>query len=251
MSEFIVNKISEFIRAADAIKATAEIPLWHGRVSTYIRQLFGSELGKEYLGVCGDSYSRDSVQKGIGFLEALAAKLQVGLPASGLQPVTAKTISMEPQFSPTIAKNKKVFIVHGRDAAAKETLARFIEKLDLDAIILHEQPNMGQTIIEKFEVFSDVGYAVVLLTPDDVGYPKGEEGKNKKRARQNVILELGYFIGKLGRKRVCALYSEGVEMPSDYQGVVYIQLDPAGAWKTKLAQELVQAGMNINLKGIL
>jgi predicted nucleotide-binding protein len=97
----------------------------------------------------------------------------------------------------------------------KESVARFLEKLDLRPIILHEQPNKGRTVIEKFEAHSDVGFAVVLLTPDDVGGLASSPDKLSRRARQNVILELGYFIGKLGRAKVCALYKEGVEIPSD------------------------------------
>ena len=94
----------------------------------------------------------------------------------------------------------RVFVVHGRDAGAKNEVARFLSKLKLEPVILHEKPNQGRTIIEKFERFSDVSFAVVLLTPDDVGRPAGQSEKfDKSRARQNVILELGHFLGKLGR----------------------------------------------------
>ncbi len=144
-----------------------------------------------------------------------------------------------------------VFIVHGHDEAAKETVARFIEKVSLKAIILHEQPNAGRTIIEKFEDYSNVGFAIVLLTPDDLGASRDKRvSKYKPRARQNVILELGYFMGKLGRGRVCALYKEGVETPSDYQGVLYIQMDDAGAWRMSLAKEIKQAGIEADLNKI-
>ena len=131
----------------------------------------------------------------------------------------------------------------------KQTVARFLEKLGLDVVILHEQPNEGKTIIEKLETHSSdvaIGYAVVLLTPDDVGKLASDEGVTSPRARQNVILELGYFIGKLGRARVCALHSGGVETPSDYHGVIYIPLDEAGGWKLKLATELEAADFKID-----
>lgn len=140
-----------------------------------------------------------------------------------------------------------VFIVHGRDETAKETVARFIERLDVKAIILHEQPNAGKTIIEKFEAYSNVGFAVVLLTPDDIGSPKSIASKGKPRARQNVIFELGYFIGKLGRERVCALYKEEIELPSDIDGLVYIPMDKSGAWKSSLAKEMKHARLQIDL----
>ena len=101
--------------------------------------------------------------------------------------------------------------------------ARFIEKLGLELIVLHEQPNKGRTIIEKFQDYSNVSYAVVLLTPDDRGgVASSKLEEQQPRARQNVIFELGYFIGKLSRKRVCALYIDGVEIPSDYSGVLFI-----------------------------
>ena len=109
---------------------------------------------------------------------------------------------------------QEVFVVHGQDEAAKEVVARFSEKLALRAVILHEQPNVGRTIIDKCEAYSDVGFAVVLLTPDDVGGIRDEATELKPRARQNVIFEFRYFIGKLGGRRVCALYKE-VETSSD------------------------------------
>lgn len=140
-----------------------------------------------------------------------------------------------------------VFIVHGHDETAKESAARFIEKLGLKAIILHEQSNAGRTIIEKFEANSNVAFALVLLTPDDIGAPKDKKDEAKPRARQNVILELGYFMGKLGRGRVCVLYKEGVEIPSDYQGVLYIPMDSADAWRMTLAKEIKEAGLPVDL----
>jgi predicted nucleotide-binding protein len=141
--------------------------------------------------------------------------------------------------------SRKVFIVHGHDEAAKESLARVLEKLDLKAIILHEQADGGKTLIEKFEEHSsDVVFAVILLTPDDDGKSKSEIDL-KGRARQNVIFELGYFIGKLGRGKVVLLYKGG-EIPSDLQGVIYkSMLD--GAWRLELAKEIKNAGIEVDL----
>ena len=140
----------------------------------------------------------------------------------------------------------KVFVVHGHDEAARETVARFLERLELAPVILHEQPNEGRTIIEKIEDNADVAFAVVLLTPDDMGALAANTDNLKPRARQNVILELGYFIGRLGRERVCALRKDGVETPSDYDGVVYTDLDDAGAWKIGLFKELQAAGFDVD-----
>jgi predicted nucleotide-binding protein len=147
--------------------------------------------------------------------------------------------------------HQSVFLVHGKDDTSRETVARFMEKLNLKVIILHEQPSRGRTIIEKFEHGSQVGFAVALLTPDDVGAAKENPADLHPRARQNVIFELGYFCGALSRTRVCALYVEGVEIPSDFHGVVYIPLDSTGGWKLKLTKELLEAGMQANISGAL
>jgi predicted nucleotide-binding protein len=194
-------------------------------------------------GGSGDAGWQYRVSGQIGYLDGLAVKLKRGIP-SEVQP--AQRVAP----TPTRASNR-VFLVHGHDDGAKELVARFLGKLKLDTIILHEQPNGGRTIIEKFEAFSDVGFAIVLMTPDDVGASAGTPEKLVKRARQNVILELGYFTGKIGRTRVCALHKPGLEIPSDIHGVLYVELDNGGGWKAKLAQELVQAKVDIDLQGLL
>lgn len=180
----------------------------------------------------------------VGYLEGLLESLS----GEQIEPREAAP----PGTSRTLADAKKVFIVHGHEGEAKEMLARFLARLGLEPIILHEQPNGGATLIEKFEVFSrDVAFAVVLLTPDDVGGKKRTPPQLVPRARQNVILELGYFMGKLGRGRVCALYRKDVELPSDYQGVVYVEIDDGGAWKARLAQELIHCKLPIQLEALL
>lgn len=142
----------------------------------------------------------------------------------------------------------KVFLVHGHDENILHQAARLLEKLGMEVIVLREQPNQGNTIIEKFEAYSDVGFAVILLTGDDQGGTRGCSLEAlRPRARQNVIFELGYFIGRLGRNRVCALYSEGVEVPSDYSGVVYTKIDAGSAWRFEVAKELRAAGYTIDL----
>jgi len=145
--------------------------------------------------------------------------------------------------------SNKIFLVHGQNEGIKEATARFLEKLGLNPIILHEQPNKGRTVIEKFTDYSDVGFAVVLLTADDIGGLANIEKEEDllPRARQNVILELGYFLGKIGRQRVCALYQEGVEIPSDYSGVLFIKLDDGGAWRMQLAKEIEAAGIDVDM----
>jgi len=158
------------------------------------------------------------------------------------------TLTMDTRKPMVNIASRKVFVVHGHDEAVKEAVARFLTKLDLEPVILHEQPNMGRTIIEKFEAHANVGFAVVLLTPDDAcGATRSEQ---RKRARQNVVLELGYFMGKLGRLRVCALYVGGVELPSDVNGVLYVPYDEGGGWRLKLAGEIRAAGIDVDLNRI-
>ena len=146
---------------------------------------------------------------------------------------------------PRTASRSGVFIVHGHNEAARQSVVRVIEGQSLEAIVLHEQPSGGKTLIEMLEVNSDVGFAVVLLTPDDVGRAT-EAAVDNPRARQNVILELGYFIGKIGRPNVCVLYKGDVELPSDFFGVVYVPMDDAGAWQFKLVKELDHAGFSVD-----
>jgi len=139
----------------------------------------------------------------------------------------------------------KVFIVHGRDELAKVEVARFIEKLDLQPIILNEQANLGMTIIEKIEHYSNVNFGIVLYTPCDVGSLK--DGELKPRARQNVVFEHGYLIGKLQRQNICALVKDNVETPNDISGIVYIPMDDNKAWQFAVAKELRNAGYEIDM----
>ncbi|SRR6266568_2036725 len=146
-----------------------------------------------------------------------------------------------------IMNTTDVFIVHGRDDAPKQTVARFLERVGLNAIILHEQSNRGRTVIEKFEDHAAVQFAVVSLTPDDIGRLATEDDSaSEPRARQNVVFEMGYFIGRIGRSRVFPLKVGGVEIPSDYSGVVYTEMDSRGGWKGDLVRELKAAGFVVD-----
>jgi predicted nucleotide-binding protein len=158
----------------------------------------------------------------------------------------SKTI--KPKDKPDMTK---VFIVHGQDETTKLDVARFVEKLGFEAIILHEQVSSGKTIIEKIEEFSNVGYGVVLYTPCDLGAKKGDEKNLQARARQNVVFEHGYLIAKLGRRNVCALVKGKIEIPNDISGVVYVPLDDHKAWKLELAKELRNAGYNVDMNLII
>jgi len=167
------------------------------------------------------------------------------------RPRVAHPAARESDPETAAAVSNDVFIVHGHKPGPREEVARLLGNLGLNPIILHEQPSQGRTIIEKIEGRSDVGYAVVLLIADDRGgLVDADPSTYKPRARQNVILELGYFLGKLRRHRVCVLYEQGVEIPSDYQGVVYVALDARGAWKFELAKEMRAVGFNIDFNRI-
>jgi predicted nucleotide-binding protein len=143
-----------------------------------------------------------------------------------------------------VTEAKAIFVVHGRDMAAKYEVAHFLgQSTGLQPIILDEQASSGRTLIEKFEHHANgVRYAVVLLTSDDVGRAKDEEHL-RPRARQNVVFELGYFFAHLERRNVAVLLDDGVERPADIDGLVYIKRDTDGGWKTKLAKELNEAGI--------
>ena len=145
--------------------------------------------------------------------------------------------------------NKRIFIVHGHDNETKETVARVLQLFGLEAIILNEKSNQGKTIIEKLEHYGDVGDAVVLLTPCDIGKAQAET-EFKPRARQNVIAELGYFIGRLGRDRVSIIHRADTEVPSDFKGLGYISYNNS-SWKLDLARELKSAGYNIDANKLI
>ncbi len=162
---------------------------------------------------------------------------------------SSELLSKKPIKEAAIKDLKKVFIVHGRDNSVKQEVARFIQQLGFSPIILHEQPNSGRHLFEKIENYCNVGFAIVLYTPCDQGGLSGSV--MNPRARQNVVFEHGYLIAKLGRERVCALLKQGVEIPSDIDGIVYISLDDGGAWKIDVAKELDTAGYEFDFNRVV
>jgi predicted nucleotide-binding protein len=165
--------------------------------------------------------------------------------------LSAKRFESKP-LTPDLPKTNSVFLVHGHDEGAKHAVARFLEQIGVVPVILQEQINRGMTVIEKFEEFAArAGFAVVLMTPDDFGYPAGKEEEKKARPRQNVILELGYFSARLGRDKTLVLTKGDIEMPSDVLGLVYEAMDRSDGWKMRLAAELKAAGFSIDLNRAL
>ena len=187
------------------------------------------------------------IQEGIKFIERNPAPERGGIVLETSESDADEFSTMdELSQQPKRPTSRKVFLVHGRDERALQEVSEFLKSLGLEVVILYQQPNRGQTIIEKFEKNSDVGFAVVLLTPDDIGAPISEPKKRTKRARQNVILELGYFIAKLGRQRVCPLQVGEVELPSDIHGVVYVPYDTDGDWRQRITKEIESAGIKVH-----
>ncbi|WP_163093372.1 TIR domain-containing protein [Bacillus cereus] len=156
-----------------------------------------------------------------------------------------ESLKLSANPSSTEIDNKKVFIVHGHDDSVKIAVARFLERLDLKPIILHEQASGGTTIIEKIENNTDVGFGIVLYTPCDLGKAKNNDGL-QMRARQNVVFEHGYLIAKLGRSNVCALVKDNIEKPNDISGVVYVNYDSGNGWHMELFKELKNAGYELD-----
>ncbi|PZP32461.1 MAG: DNA-binding protein [Roseateles depolymerans] len=186
-----------------------------------------------------DKYTKDITQDVFDRLKTKGPKASTVSPHAPLTNQAAK---------PAVDRSR-VFIVHGRDDLAQVSAARFVEKLGLTAVILHEQVSAGKTIIEKIEQHTNVGFALVLYTPCDTGGLAGEAPK--PRARQNVVFEHGYLIAKLGRSNVRALVKSGVEVPNDISGVVYVPLDEHGAWHLAVAKELRNACYDIDMNKVI
>lgn len=192
-----------------------------------------------------DRARRSGIERTIAFLEAMEEEIDNYWHE---EPETEAVVGEESVegFSP--GSTRKVFVVHGHDHGAKETVARFLSKLDLNPMILHEKANEGRSILGKIEAQEeDVGFAVVILTPDDKCVVGGDEEAEQPRARQNVVFELGFFTAALGRERVAALIHEDVEVPSDYDGIGYIPFASEDAeWKMGLTRELKAAGLDVD-----
>jgi predicted nucleotide-binding protein len=199
--------------------------------TAYVLHLYGQSSGP-HVGEIRQGVERGK-QRSIALLQGEIDALKEGISFA-----TPVAIAPTPASSPA---SKEIFVVHGRDSPAKIEVARLIQKAGLKDVILHEQPNQGRTIIEKFEAHGGAaGFAVVVATADDVGGL--DQDHLEPRARQNVIGEMFWFAGRLGRDRVCVLVKGKIEMPSDFAGIGYTDMDDRGAWKAELLRELQAAG---------
>lgn len=214
--------------------------------SAYTSQMYADALNKGY---SDDYFKREYIVSDEDETTDITSSILKEC-RSLLQEATTKSEALAPNKPKVPMDKSKVFIVHGHDNDAKNAVARFVEKIGLEAIILHEQASSGKTIIEKIEEYTNVGFAIVLYTPCDLGASKGEKDQLKARARQNVIFEHGYLIGKIGRKNVSALVKGDIEKPTDISGVVYIKMDEADSWKYAVGKEMKACGYDIDLNKI-
>ena len=220
---------------------------------TSVADYYYSLSTQAFMTVLPVSFSRElemhrrNVGKHISRLDGICEQLELyGEPSTISQRSFSNT---EVSEFPAVRLGNEVFIVHGRDDGAKDAVALFIRDLGFKEIILDKKPNSGLTIIEKFEKHaSNTDFAIALLTPDDVGaLREGADNELKSRARQNVILELGYFMGKLGRKKVCLIIKGKLENPSDLDGVLHVPMGNSDDSRMKVAKEMKQAGLPVDM----
>ncbi len=242
----VADFVVDFQQANGLDRATVGL-----EIDKLMRDKLVSSFGHEFLTVSGGQvnyerpYIRASItQAGQTYLDRMKEQRDKR-DTNGASHLPNKT------HKQTVIETSKVFIVHGHDNEAKTEVARYIENLGLEAIILHEQASGGKTIIEKIENYTNVGFGIVLYTPCDEGAKLGSGDAFQPRARQNVLLEHGYLMGKLGRNKVCALVKGNVETPSDISGIVYIEMDDRRAWHRDIAKEMTAAGYLIDAARLL
>lgn len=228
---------------------------WHNTTEVVIRSVFGenSPTHRKFTDVSYSPRTRVSGQDTSGFRPRGVRDVIAILTSAKLELQLAASSGEAPLRAYGAANSQRTFIIHGRNDGRKYELESFLQKLVADPpIILHQEANGGRVIIEKLEDnAAAAGYAVALLTADDVGRPvTSPSAEDRLRARQNVVFEVGFFVGLLGRSRVAILYDEDVELPSDLHGLVYILLDASGGWKAQLAKEVDNAGISIDWSAV-
>lgn len=241
---------------ADFSELEGDYKNWNDYNIEFLKQIFTTpqndyldsynQAGYTFLGQMGE-VRNNPVQSKKNLLDYKLKDLKSLLTKADLIRTELVINTIFPNSSRSAKSYSEVFIVHGHDDLAKTKAARFVEKLGLKPIILHEQTSSGKTIIEKIEEYTNVGFGIVLYTPCDSGCKKGEEKNFKNRARQNVVFEHGYLIGKIGRQNVCALVKGDIEVPNDISGVVYVNMDDDDSWHLKIAKELRSSGYDIDM----
>ena len=255
----ISRYLEELPQLMDLNSSASDFIEWHRNTRVAIVNTFGDESPhiREFVGIpfsggifAGDGWyeagAKEAYRSGLSAASAILKSMLDEIEEYSLDDDPSQDVTGT-HGVPQQRISNRVFVVHGRDGGTRDTVARFLESLELEPVILQERASEGRTIIEKFEDYSDAGFAVVLCTQDDVGKLNSDADELRPRARQNVILELGFFWGKLGRNRVCALMDGEMEIPSDYDGVLFIPLDDSEGWKLTLAREMRAAGMTIDM----
>ena len=252
----VLEGLSETNSQLKAIKrGSPEFNQWQTETETAVKHIFTDDAPDKLERLRRISYSLWVIHSGTTESDYQGAYLAGLEEAGGVLKAFTKEVEQyweddEPMPSSQMINqqgkvaSRSVFLIHGRDHGAREVVARFLEGLDLEVTILEDEPNRGRTVVEKFEQSSGADFAVALFTPDDVGGLSQDD--LKPRARQNVVLEYGYYLGKFDRDRVFALVKGDIEMPSDISGVLFTKMDEAGGWKMKLMQELKAAGFDID-----
>ena len=265
-----IQQLRKLLDRADELQksrseVSPEFSAWESDIKITLNRLYGSK-SEEYArfdaiwfspGVYYDGQPQseffEAYQKGMTqarlFLKSRIEDLELQIPEVEQGPAN---------LMPSPRSTKKAFIIHGHDHGIKETVARFLSKIGIEPVILHEQPNEGRTVIEKFEEYAHVPFAIAIFSADDLGVAKAELIKGSQslksllrdRPRQNVIFEFGYFLGKLGRKNVVAILDERIEKLSDYAGVIYIPFDSSDGWRLRLFKELKAAGFEIDANSV-
>ncbi|MGV0938892.1 TIR domain-containing protein [Empedobacter falsenii] len=247
------------ITTQDALKKNRDdFSNWNDYNSEYLKHAFNKEYNeykKRYDDAGTFSFAIIGGRTSSPTEELKKFKDKVNSKLDNLKKLRAKTDLLKSTTQEKVVVSEKsivldksqVFIVHGHDDEAKTKTARFIEKLGLKSIILHEQASGSKTVIEKIEAYSNVGFGIILYTACDIGAKAEESPKYKSRARQNVVFEHGFLIGKIGRENVCALVKGDIETPNDISGVVYVKMDEDEAWHIKIAKELRNSGYEIDM----
>lgn len=255
------EKLKKIIEDAEGLikkgvtSSDPEFEAWEMRVKRFISSKYGEHsmemkkfddtpffMGVWSLDTPDDVYHRDCVNSCRSGLNTTIAILK-----TYLEDLQEKEETVQQPKAESHKDLSKIFIVHGHDGELKQSVARIIDSQSIKPIILSEQANRGRTIIEKFEENSDVGCAICLFTADDIGRAKSEED-DKTRARQNVVFEAGYFMGKLGRDHIVIIAESGIEMPSDLGGVVYTDKT---SWQIELLKELKAMGYKVSADKLL
>ncbi len=252
LSDF--EKLQNLYRQIDELKlhrvksTSSEFITWKTKISRVLKKLYGSEsdeleefeqISFSIMLYTFEETEEDYVNACQEGLRQAKALLEAYLTDAEDEKPSEKDFKDEPK---QCASTRKIFIVHGHNGELKESVARLVEKQGLEPVILSEMANQGKTIIEKFEENSDVGAAICLFSADDIG-KSVKESEYRSRARQNVVFEAGFFVAKLGRKKVVIIADPVVEIPSDMQGVVYTN---SSEWRFGVLKELKAMGYSID-----